>query len=390
MNFKLGMLQFFIVGAYASYFNFFTLFLKEQGFSTLTCGVIQAIIAILTFAYQPLVGYLIDCYFGYKKMVMLSMGLLILVAVGVPFIGKYSVLIAVFVTLHAVIMRQIPTLIDGMTIAIRTEHKEVSYGMTRGLGSVGAGVMSVVIGWIIAYIGYDKIFWVNALILGVALVLIIRLEDKSLYTKKEKNKDFKGNMKYLFKQPIYMTFMMSAFFLSIGIKIINTFGPLMIQEVGGDSATYGYTMFVCGLVEAATLIGMGWLTRKFSLEKVYLLAIVTQGMGSVMMFMSDSLMWFVVGRCLSSITYSIYIAMLVGYVRKLMSPALYGLAMGVLVAGTGGIAQILSSLGGGLMLEVLAFSQVAWIMVGLVVVTAVLFIPNIVRAKKIDIENRSL
>lgn len=390
MNLKLGMLQFFVIGAYASYFNFFTLFLKEQGFSTLTCGVIQAIIAILTFVYQPLVGYLIDSYFGYKKMIALSMGLLMVIAFGVPLLGESVLLLAVFVTLHAIVMRQMPALIDGITIAIRTEYKEVNFGLVRGLGSIGAGVTSVVIGWIIAYIGCDKIFLVNALILGVALVLVIRLEDQSLYRNKEQKKDFKGNMKYLFKQPIYMTFMMSAFFLSIGIKIINTFGPLMIQEVGGDSATYGYTMFICGLVEAATLIGMGWMTRKFSLEKVYLLAIVTQGMGSVMMFMTDSLMWFVVGRCLSSITYSIYIAMLVGYVRKLMSPELYGLAMGVLVAGTGGIAQILSSLGGGLMLEVLAFSQVAWIMVGLVVVTTVLFIPNIVRAKKIDIENRSL
>lgn len=380
-NLKLAAIQFFVLAAYASYFNFFSLFLKSQGFSALGCGLIQATIAVLTFAYQPLVGYLVDRYLGYKRMIGLSMGVLILLGSLIPYTGESIYVMASFVIFHAMVMRQMPTLIDGWTVAIKFAHPEVKFEWTRSLGSIGAGTASVVVGIVIAKLGYDKVFWLNSFMVLIAFIMTNYLEDQKKAIGREKT-TFRGSMRQLIKEPVYMTFMISAFFLSIGIKVINTFGPLMIEEVGGNSTTYGYAMFVCGFMEAFSLIWTAKMAKRMSLEGIYVIAIALQAIGSVMMFMSSSLVLFVIGRCVSGMTYTIYVAMVVAYVRKLMPPELYGVAMGVLVAGTGGIAQILSSIGGGFMLEFLSFNEVAWIMLGLVVVTIVLFIPNIVKNKE--------
>lgn len=81
-------------------------------------------------------------------------------------------------------------------------------------------------------------------------------------------------------------------------------------------------------------------------------------------------------------TYAIYTVMALSYVNKVIAPYLKATAMGVLVAGTGGIAQILSSLCGGYILEYFNMTQVTYVMIGLIILTAVTFIPNLLKEKR--------
>lgn len=383
INIKLAAVQFFLMAAYASYFNFFILFLSDKGYSKFECGLIQACIAIITFIYQPILGYITDHYLSYKKSVLISMGVLLILALSIPSIASILLLMGLFVVLHAVTMRQIPVLVDGWIVSIRNKHPEVDYENTRGMGSIGAGIASVVMGILIGYLGYDKVFYFNALLVSIAGVLLFSLEDVgSEYKEEAKKTPLKDTAKHLLENKTYMCFMISALFLNMGIKMVNTFGPLMMQEVGGDSVYYGYVMFVCGIVEALTFAIVGKMLLKKSLESIYMSAIMSLVIGCVCIFMVQNLVLFIIGRIVMGATYAIYTVMVVAYVNKVIAPYLKATAMGVLMAGTGGIAQILSSLFGGYILDYLNRMEVTYVMIVLILLTFISFIPNMLAAKR--------
>lgn len=385
INFKLATIQFFIMAAYASYFNFFILFLSDKGYSKLQCGMIQALIAVLTFLYQPILGYITDYYLSYKKIVILAMITLIGFAITIPNISDILLLMGIFIVLHTVTLRQVPLLIDGWTVAIKTKYPHINYEGTRGIGSLGAGIASIVMGTIISYLGYDKVFYLNAVLLCITFLVVMTLDDVEKFHKEEGDKStFRQIIKQLICNEVYMTFMFSALFLNIGIKMINTFGPIMMQEVGGNSIYYGYTMFACGIVEALTFIVAGKLIKKVSLETIYIAAILSLGIGSFFIFVVHHFVFFIVGRIIMGMTYAIYTVMVVAYVNKVITPYLRATAMGVLMAGTGGIAQIFSSIGGGFILDKLGGNQVILIMSLLCFLTFILFIPNLIRSKTLS------
>ncbi|MDA3732754.1 MFS transporter [Niameybacter massiliensis] len=383
INVKLASVQFFLMAAYASYFNFFILFLSEQGYSKFECGIIQACIAIVSFIYQPILGYITDHYFSYKKSVLLSIGCVLILAVCIPSVASILFLLGLFVVIHAATTRQLPVLLDGWIVSIRNKHPEVDYENTRGIGSIGAGIASIVMGVVIGYLGYDKVFYFNALLMSLAGILLVTLEDiNDEYKQEAKKIPLKGTINHLVTNKTYMCFMVSAFFLNVGIKMVNTFGPIMMQEVGGNSVYYGYVMFICGIVEAATFALVGKMLMKRSLEYIYIWAVISLGVGSICIFMVHNLVLFIIGRVIMGATYAIYTVMALSYVNKVIAPYLKATAMGVLVAGTGGIAQILSSLCGGYILEYFNMTQVTYVMIGLIILTTVTFIPNLLKEKR--------
>jgi len=49
------------------YFGFLTMYLTAQGYSSVSCGIINTLISLISLVFQPIAGYLTDTFITIKK-----------------------------------------------------------------------------------------------------------------------------------------------------------------------------------------------------------------------------------------------------------------------------------------------------------------------------------
>lgn len=347
INRLLRLIQFTYLSALASFINYLVLYLNEIGFSELHIGIIHAVGAGLMLVIQPIFGKILDKTGRFRQVVA---GVLLFCIVGVaavPFVKQWIFIELVIIILLYAIIKQFGNVFHLWTYQLKSEYPDVAYGSTRGIGSIGEGVATFAVGYLIAWFGFSAMFIVTIVLLVLSLITAVQMPNPQRRAESQ-NKQRLGKNVIDRRLILYLT---SFLILKIAVTLISTFCSLMVQRLGGGSEWYGFIILLCGITELPAFIWLGRSCKGDKAQLWYKICILIGLTGSIMDALAPNIPIFVIGRVMLTVVYVIYTVSNLEYVRNYVDAAYQGQVMLLIGAISSSIGYMASSLLGGYLLE---------------------------------------
>lgn len=348
LNRWLRVIQFTYLAALASFINYLTLYLSSVGFSEFKIGVINAAGAVVMLLLQPILGRILDRTQNFRQVVRI---VLVACTAGVavtPLLGSLVWLQLLLVILLYAVIKQFGNVFDLWTYQLKTQYPQVAYGSTRGIGSIGEGLSTFVVGYLIAWCGFSAMFIVTVIMLGVALAAGMQLPNPPRAEKSEATAGDK--VKVTWTRPL-LFYTASYLIMKISVSTISTFSSLMVKELGFGSEWFGITILICGIVELLVFMLMGRWCKGDKTKLWYRLCLLVGIMGSLLVALAPNLPVFMVGRILITVEYAMYTVINLEYVKTNVDPDHQGQVILMIGAFSSSVGYVVSNLLGGYILE---------------------------------------
>ena len=348
LNRKLMALQFCYLAALSGFSNYLTLYLYDQGMSEFQIGVVYAVGAPVTLLIQPLLGRILDSSQSFRQ--MLGSGLL-LFALGValvPFVGLMPTVRLMLILFITVLSKQFGSVFDLWTYRLQREIPGVEYGKSRGVGSIGVGVSTLCMGYLIEWLGFGSLFTVTVALLMTVTVLGLRIPNPTGDPVKKDSPAGSGGR--VWSAPV-VWYVASFLVLKISVSIIHTFSSLLVDRLGGSSGLFGSIILLCAVTEVFIFTYFGRCCEKLPPRAAYLLCVGTVLVGSVWTSLAPSIPLFVVGRVMLTVAYAMYTIFNLQYIDAQVPAGARGRVFLTLSALSTGVGYTVSSLLGGIIME---------------------------------------
>lgn len=377
-NLILSIVQFCYLASFSIYFSFIVIYMRSYGYSAFYCGLSQMITAIVMLLIGPAVAHIIDSKIGLKKFLMVGLLTAASTSVLVPLTISYSIMGMIAVVMQSVLVRQFVAPIDAFTLICQKDDEKISYGLSRGIGSLGEGLAALLIGYMVAWFGYGAMFISHGLLLVIAAIASTMLPSIELKQDIDKRPNMRTNLKGLLNNRLYRSLLVSVIFLNIGVKIISIYSGILIEELGGGSESLGFIVFICGVMELVVFIFIARLEEDIHPKYLYLLAIITFAVGGYYSSSASTIRQFALGRVLTSMTYAMYLSIIVAYVKRILPFKSYTIGLSVITVSSGSIAHIISSFLGGIIIDNFAMEALLVVIAITVVVSVISFLPHFI------------
>ncbi|NLI90475.1 MAG: MFS transporter [Epulopiscium sp.] len=377
-NAILSVVQFCYLASFSIYFSFIIIYMRSYGYSAFYCGLSQMITAIVMLIVGPAVAHIIDRKIGSKRFLVVGLLMAAFTSILVPLTISYSIIGMIAVVIQSVFVRQFVAPIDAFTLICQKEDEKISYGLSRGIGSLGEGLGALLIGYMVAWFGYGAMFISHGALLIIAAIASTMLPPIELKEDVEKRPSMGTNLKDLLNNRLYRSLLISVIFLNIGVKIISIYSGILIEELGGGSESLGIIVFLCGVMELVVFILISYLEEDIHPKYLYLLAIITFAVGGYYSSSASTIRQFALGRVLTSMTYAMYLSIIVAYVKRILPFKSYTIGLSVITVSSGSIAHIISAFLGGLIIDNLAMEALLVVIVITVVLSLISFLPHFI------------
>lgn len=266
-----------LCGMQATYWSVITMqssflisFLKQNGYSTNITALIVFINAIANLIAQPIWGYLSDAKLGIKRVILCCLGMSIPALALMP--AAVSSLFFTFVLniLYSAFSQPMQGLTDAITNISSLRNKYVTYGITRGIGSLAAAFSSLFVGGLLNITGIESLFYINSGLLLVAFLMMLLFSGVS-YGMPEgaaepRRRDPTITIRYaantLVKYRPYVLLVLSNTLINASNRLAHLFVPIMIDEMNGTSADLGMALFLNCILMAPCMVAHGWMMKK--------------------------------------------------------------------------------------------------------------------------------
>lgn len=359
--------------AYNLFSGFMVLYLTENGYSALYCGMVNTVINIINMVLQPAIGYITDTYITVKKYLAVSS----VVLVGAVFLFPLAVgdPVLCFVAVVAISLFALPCmfLLDTWVVGARAERPHLDYGQIRAGGSIGAGTASLIFGFVIAKTGFGSMFIAQSLAFAVLLVFIRFLPDLPLKNRGTHAQDtpaangvpgekvpFLTAMKVLSTSKSYLFVIVVVLLFHISNKPIGIFFSLFVQDRGGNSAQFGLAIGLGALIEGVIMVFVGRMLRRFKIEAVFTLSLGLNVLRCLIVVFTQGVVGLVASQILQSACFAIGYISIVEYFSRVSPAHIRTTAMTFGLAFTGGMSALIANIVGGMLCDTVGTMGVVW------------------------------
>lgn len=253
--------------------NYWSVYLKEQGFDASMVGVLNSFCSATSIASIPLWGIIADKTRSVKKVevfLCIMTGLLWGIVPLYPRIfGK--ALWPFFLGVPLACFFKNPTNTFHENLIVRNCNElGLEYGKLRWVGSLLFIFGSVVIFLVAPNVGYDSTWWMFGIFLiPTALMTLFTRDPKGTETEGEvRKKKEKLDLKQLLKNRPYLIFLGFTLIYYLALCFESIFIPFFMEEIHVDASNY--TIFVAyrAAMEIPLLLGMKYLKKYLNLKRL--------------------------------------------------------------------------------------------------------------------------
>lgn len=250
--------------------SFLVSFLKQNGYSTNLTALIVFINAIANLVAQPVWGYLADAKLGIKRVIMCCLGLSIPALAFMPF-AVPSIFFTLFLNImYSAFSQPLQGLTDAITNISAIRNKYVTYGYTRGIGSLAAALSSLFVGKLLNITGVAALFYINAGLLLTAFLMMLMFSGTAYGmpagNAEPRRRDRTISIRYassvLVKNRAYVFLVVSNTLIYTSSRLSIFYVPILIDEFGGTSGDLGMALFLNCILMAPCMVLHGWLMKK--------------------------------------------------------------------------------------------------------------------------------
>lgn len=266
---RLKSLLFFYYSAMTILVSYLPVYFQGIGLKSNQIGVLLAIGPLAGMISQPLWGYMTDKYRTSKKMIIICLICSTLTGLVMFLSYRYSLLIFT-VFIFYIFMAPIGGLSDSLTQKTAFKMK-ISFGTIRMWGSIGFAVMSLLSGFLLAFIGIQYIYIPFLLFIVITLFISFGLKDSEASKKHISVYD----ALQLLKNRKLISFIFIMLFVTVTHRTNDSFLGIYITDRGGSEAFIGWAWFI-GVISEAFIFATAvhWFKKYHPLTFIIVSAII--------------------------------------------------------------------------------------------------------------------
>ena len=345
----------FAYWAAASAIAFTVVYLQEKELSSASIGVVMALLNALGIIAPPIWGMVSDKVRSVKKTLIICLIGASIVYALVPLstdihLGTLS---AVFIILPLSAFFRIPTtsLLDTWLLTVANREKNIVYGHVRLWGSIGYGILAIVMAQLTTYLGSVYVTFLLYGLLNLPMILLcIKQKDEGDVTAKKKLSLKEMHFEELFSNYYLMSYFAFNTLVYLPVYGAFTFLPYILLEVAGNTDATGVIMGLKAFMEVPMLFASALLIRRFNLRNMLFVGAVMFTLEQSLYVVSQSLVQVTLISLIHGLAYGIYLACTVNYVHRLAPPQLTATAQTINGA-LGCLSGIIGNLIGGFLVD---------------------------------------
>ena len=330
--------------AFCTIHAYAAVYLLAHGFTNTQVGILLALANISSAVSQPLVAALIDkpgpltnrgfIIFSVLA-IMAGSGLLMLV-------NENKVIIFIVYALIYMIQFTYQPVMTALCFEYQNRGADIMYGLSRGLGSAGFAVTSMLIGGVVEKRGVFVLLIVNVFAMAASLVAILLfpklseeagnrdakggniggVEDgaKDGARKENANKDAAQSSLRDFAKlyPAYALFLIAVVCFFFAHNMINDFMIQIIRGLGGAERELGRANFLQAILELPVMAMIGVILKKISAKKLLLISGVAFLVKIVILIFAKDMTAMYISQSFQLFAYALFIPAAAYYVSETM------------------------------------------------------------------------
>ncbi|MFW5688183.1 MAG: MFS transporter [Spirochaetota bacterium] len=348
-------IQFIFWASIVCFEAFMVPFLTDAGYSPSQAGLVMSAIFGFAIIGQPMVGSLSDRMNSPRWIVAIAMTIAGAAALLLPSVaGLYGIVIAIAL-LYSLTANSLPAVLDAWIMARRRRNPRLSYGVSRGFGSLGFAVGAAAFGAIAERYGTQVVFPAYATLAVAVAVLAALMPRPADPASKEHASRETGHLAEGLRAAVsngpYLALILATFIAFVGFRAAMTFLPLLLDSVGGSVRDVGLSHSIAAVSEAPLFFISGLLIRRVRGPK--LIAGVL-GLMAVRIFVysllatSEAVLLLQLSH---GATFGIFLAATVDYIDEIAPPAHRSLFQAIAPSVFFGLGSIVGSWAGGVTIE---------------------------------------
>ena len=257
-NFKFFKISYFMLFfGVAAYYPILGKYYKELGFSGTQIGILFSAATFITMLVQPLWGAICKKLGNCKSSFIVIHIAIIFIALFLPFIKNYWLLLIVM-SIHFIFQCGLFPLLDTMI------YKDIyDFGKIRLWGSIGFASMVLFSGRLAEILGISNMFFIYSFLMIISLYVGTKIQETASI---KISADKKSSGKLFTKD--YITFLIIGFFTMGAFTTGGQYFSILFSDIGGSMTAFGITYFFIAISEVPFLKISKKIVKKYGAEKL--------------------------------------------------------------------------------------------------------------------------
>lgn len=352
---RLSFFYFVLFSSFAIILSFVPLFLRFHDLGRDQIGYVMAIGSVVAIMGQPFWGYWSDKIQSTKKVLIFVM-LLSLMLSFLFFSASSFLWLLLLYALFMFFKSSNGPLTESIAVQFATTHNK-NYGAIRMWGAVGVGTGSLVIGYLVGWVGIGQVGWIYAAIILAALPLALLLTD---YRKKSAETAISlSAVKKLLSKKEYLWVLLLSFLIMITHKMNDSLFAIYLSDLGAPASQVGYAWMLATFSSVPAFIFTGMLIRRFHELPIIMVAAFLYAIRWFMYSAFDDPQILTYLQLAHGVTFPVFFVAALYYVTRLIPRELVATGHTIFLAVIMGMTGLVGSAGGGWIMEFIS-PQVAY------------------------------
>lgn len=368
LNIDFALVQAFYWMLYSPAGVFVSAILLGKGYSNSSIGVIIAVGCLLAILLQTIITHITDRARDLTniKMIKILLMALVLAVLLVLFIGEKSMALTIAYIGLIVLHTAMHPFVNALSFTLEETGYRVNYGVGRSMGSLAAGVLCFVSGYLIAWFDPDVILYVALFNLALMAVVVFATDHhykKAMVSSAVSAKDSAkisaeipaeeetiGMLEFVKRNKLFAVMSVGIVGLFFGNVIIENFTLQIVEGVGGSAENMGIIIFLLSVFEMPAMLGFHKLKDRFSYVFLLRLSAAFFTLKIVIMYFAGNMTAFYLAQLCQIPGYGLLFPAIVSFIDHIMEKgeALRGQAVFTVALTLG---NVIGSVAGGVILD---------------------------------------
>ncbi|WP_417899273.1 major facilitator superfamily domain-containing protein 6 [Bacillus haimaensis] len=344
---------FLVFFSFGALFPLLTVYLKDDvGLSGSQIGMIMSISPVVMILIQPMWGVFSDYTQNPRQILIATLFFTALAGFAFSFVGGYAGLL-VIAFLLAFSQSALVPISDSITLNYVQKTKG-NYGSIRLWGAVGFAIAVLVSGKLSEYFSLIVIFYVFAIGLLIAMVVVFFLPKES----QSMNVNIRDGIGTLMKMPKFVLFLVTTFLIFGPVFANNFYFGLFITDIGGTVTGVGIAFLLAAGSEAPFMRFAGKWISKFGLHSIMISAALVSALRWVFYFFEPPLYIVYATTIAQGFSVGLFIPAAMQYVRDIAPVNVRATAVSLYTAVGNGLGSWFCTFLGGYIAEYFSVAYV--------------------------------
>lgn len=347
--------------------SFVSVILLSRGYTNASIGTLIAAGSVMAIFLQTILSHITDrsaCFNGIR-MIKLMLLLLTAAVVAVLLVGQKSAALTIAYAGVIILHTAMHPFVNALSFTLEETGYPVSFGVGRSMGSLAAGAISFVLGYLVVWFSPDVVLYI-ALVNLVLMAVVIFATDRNYQRgmaepvssakaspapgEQHEEEETIGMREFMRRNKMFTVMSLGVIALFFGNVILENFMIQVVEGIGGDTTNMGVVMFLLCIFEMPAMIGFHKLNQRFSYVVLLRVSAAFFTVKLFIMYLVPSMTVFYLVQLCQIPGYGLFFPAMVNFIDHIMGrgEALRGQAVFTVALTLG---NIIGSIAGGVILD---------------------------------------